>query len=258
MLMNYSQNTNVQSCSPSRYKNPNQSRPNTHPWIHQLFYNCLYFPTRASIPPRHSISPLPPLHLLFLKMFTDAASTKSLSPISSVSSLSAMSEGSALVYIAPEQLPSPKATAITFDTTEHIEPLDLTKKLGDDEILNEDKFVTHVLAFSFQNPTRVHVKIETELLEDSHCTREVESKADAANVAAKLADAAPTLLRNLRAGESCSHVGQQLDILYKALCSVYGPATNTNTNQEDQDENTPPASPITTDEPSDWSHHSRG
>ena len=140
-------------------------------------------------------------------MFTDVASTESLSPVSSVSSLSAMSEESALVYIAPEQLPSPKATAITFGTTEHIEPLDLTKKLEDDKILDEDKFVTHVPAFSFQNPARVHVKIKTEHFEDSHCTREVESKADAADVAAKLTDAAPTLLRNLRAGESRSHVG---------------------------------------------------
>ena len=101
-------------------------------------------------------------------MFTDVASTESLSPVSSVSSLSAMSEESALVYIAPEQLPSPKATAITFGTTEHIEPLDITKKLGDDEILDEDKFVTHMPAFSFQNPARVYVKIETKLLEDSH------------------------------------------------------------------------------------------
>ena len=73
-------------------------------------------------------------------------------------------------------------------------PLDITKKLGDDEILDEDKFVTHVLAFSFQNPACIHVKIETELLKDSHCTREVESKADAADVTAKLADAARTLL----------------------------------------------------------------
>ena len=101
-------------------------------------------------------------------MFTNAASTESLSPVSSISSLSAMSEGSALIYIAPEQLPSPRVTAITFGTTEHIEPLDLTKKLGDDEILDEDKFVTHMPAFSFQNPARVHVKIETKLFEDSH------------------------------------------------------------------------------------------
>ena len=127
-------------------------------------------------------------------MFTDAASTESLSPVSSISLLSAMSEEFALVYIAPKQLPSPKATAITFGTTEHIEPLNLTKKLRDDEILDENKFVTHVLAFSFQNPACVHVKIETEVLEDSHCTREVESKADAADVVAELADAAPTLL----------------------------------------------------------------
>ena len=127
-------------------------------------------------------------------MFTDVASTESLSPVSSILSLSAMSEESALIYIAPEQLPSPKATAITFGTTEHIEPLDITKKLGDDEILDEDKFVTHVPAFSFQNPARVHVKIETEHFKDSHCTREVESKADAADVVAELADATPTLL----------------------------------------------------------------
>ena len=160
-------------------------------------------------------------------MFTDVASTESLSPISSVSSLSAMSEESALVYIAPEQLPSPKATAITFGTTEHIDPLDLTKKFRDDEILDEDKSVTYVLTFSFQNPARVHVKIETKLLEDSHCAREVGSKADATNNAAELADAAPTLLRDLRAGESRSHIGQQLDILYKALHSIYGPATYT-------------------------------
>ena len=186
-------------------------------------------------------------------MFTDASSTKSLSPISSVSSLSAMSEGSALVYIAPEQLPSPKATAITFSTTEHIEPLNLTKKLGDDKIFDEDKFVTHMPTFSFQNPTRVHVKIETELLEDSHRAREVEFKTNTTDDAAKLADAAPTLLRDLQAGESCSHVGQQLNILYQALRSVYGPATDTNTNHEDQDENTPPASPISSDDPSNWS-----
>ena len=62
-------------------------------------------------------------------MFTDASSTKSLSPVSSVSLLSAMSEGSALIYIAPEQLPSPKATAITFGTAEHIEPLLLNQFL---------------------------------------------------------------------------------------------------------------------------------
>ena len=89
----------------------------------------------------------------------------------------------------PRRLP-----AIAFGTAEHIEPLDLTKKLGDDKILDEDKFVAHVLAFSFQNPAHVHVKIETELLEDSHCAREVESKADAADDVAKLIDAAPTLL----------------------------------------------------------------
>ena len=130
----------------------------------------------------------------YLKMFTDAASTESLSPVSSVSSLSAMSEESALIYIAPEQLPSPKATTITFSTTEHIEPLDLTKKLGDDKILNEDKFVTHMPAFSFQNPACIHVKIETKRLKDSHCVREVESKANVANNAAELADATPTLL----------------------------------------------------------------
>ena len=127
-------------------------------------------------------------------MFTNVTSTKSLSPISSISSLSEMSEESTLVYISPEQLPLPKATTLTFSTTNHIKPLDLTKKLEDDKILNEDKFVAHMLAFTFQDLTHVHIKIETKCLEDSHCAREVESKANATNDMAKLADATPTLL----------------------------------------------------------------
>ena len=146
---------------------------------------------------------------------------------------------------------SPKVTAITFGTTEHIEPLDLTKKLGDDKILDENKFVTHMLAFSFQNPTHVHVKIETKHLKDSHCVREVESKANAADNVVELADATPTLLRDLRAGGSHSHIGQQLDILYQALHSIYGPKeseTNTNTNNKDQDEKSSPVSPISPSE----------
>lgn len=124
----------------------------------------------------------------------NAPSTKSLSPATSVSSLSAMSDGSALVYIAPEQLPSPKETAVSFGTTINVEPLDITKKLGDAKSLNEDKFITHLPTFTIQNPACVHVKVETERFEDSHFAREVESKTNTAEDAADLADAAPTLL----------------------------------------------------------------
>jgi hypothetical protein len=190
-------------------------------------------------------------------MFNNVTSTKS--SVSSVSSLSAMSDDSVLVYTAPDQLPSPNATTVTFGTTDYIEPLDLAKNLNGNEILNEDKFIDKLPTYTVQKPTLVHVPVETERFKDSHFAREVESKANTADDAAELSDTTSALLDNLRAGGSPSHVGAQLIFLYRALHSVYGPKEpESTTTNKDKDQDDTPESPIDSDNSdqdacSDWS-----